>query len=188
MFLDVLTGFPGSVHMSECYMQGHYRKCEANELFTRPEKMIEEILVRPLVLGDGAYPSATWLVKPYPSNIRLTNTQKKFNKSLSSAIVITEIGFGLLKGRWRCLLKRLDSDIEYVTNVILSCFVLHNITQIRGDKCIDYENLLNIIIREERNARLRRHQCPTGFQKNAELRDVLAQHVAGIFLKKTGWK
>ena len=90
------------------------------------------------------------------------------------------------KGRWRCLLKRLDNDIEYVKNVILSCFVLHKITQIRDDKYIDYENLLDIIIREERNAHLRRHQYPNSFQENAELRDVLAQHVAGIFLKKTG--
>ena len=70
----------------------------------------------------------------------------------------------MLKGRLRCLLKRLDHDIEYVTAVILSCFVLHNNTQIRDDKFIDYENLLDIIIREERNARLRRHQYPNGFQ------------------------
>ena len=85
-----------------------------------------------------------------------------------------------MKGRWRCLLKRLDNDIEYVTSVILSCFVLRNITQVRGDKYIDYENLFDIIIREERNAGLRRHQYPNGFQENVELRNVLAQHVAGI--------
>ena len=64
--------------------------------------------------------------------------------------------------------------------MILSCFVLHNITQIQGDKYIDYENLLDIIVREERNARLRWRQYPNDFQENAELRDVLAQHVAGI--------
>ena len=85
-----------------------------------------------------------------------------------------------MKGRWRCLLKRLGNDIEHVKNVILSCFVLHNITQIRGDKYVGNENLLDIIIREERNACLRRRQYPNGFQENAELRDVLAQHVAGI--------
>ena len=72
MFLDVSTGFPGSVH--ECYVQPHarmlrastlYQKCEANELLTRPEKIIEEMRVRPLLLGDGAFPSTMWLVKPY---------------------------------------------------------------------------------------------------------------------------
>ena len=50
--------------------------------------------VRPLLLGDGAYLSIMWLVKPYPSNIRLTDTQKKFNNSLSSARVIAERGLG----------------------------------------------------------------------------------------------
>ena len=74
----------------------------------------------------------------------------------------------------------MDNDIEYVTNVIFSCFFLDNITQIRGNKCIDCENLLDIIIREEHNARLRRHQYPNGFQENAELHDVLAQHFAGL--------
>ena len=136
--------------------------------------------VRPLLLGDGVYPLTTWLVKPYPRNIHLTDTQKKFNKSLSTERVIVEKGFGFLKGRWRCLLKRLDNDIAHVTDVILSCFVLHNITKIRGDKHIDYQNLLEIIIREERSARLRRHQYPNGFQENAELRNVLAQHVVGV--------
>ena len=77
MLLDVSTGFPGSVH--ECYVQAQarmlrastlYQKCEANELLTRPEKIIEEMRVRPLLLVDGAFPSTMWLVKPYPSNIR----------------------------------------------------------------------------------------------------------------------
>ena len=68
--------------------------------------------------------------------------------------------------------------------MILSCFVLHNITQIRGDKYIDYENLLDIIDCEERNTRLRWRQYPNDFQENAELRDVLSQHVAGIKKKQ----
>ena len=150
-----------------------------NKLLNGLEK-IEEMLVRSLPLGDGHYSSTTRLVKPYPSNIRLTDTQKKFNRSLSSAKVIVEKGFSLLKALWCCLLKRLDNNTEYITNVILSCFVLHNITQIRCDKYVDYENLLDITICAERNARLRRHQYPNGFQENAELRDVLVQHVTGI--------
>ena len=71
MFLDVLTGFPSSVHDAILLRASTlYQKCEANELLTRPEKIIEEMRVRPLLLGDGAFPSTMWLVKPYPSNIR----------------------------------------------------------------------------------------------------------------------
>ena len=186
MFLDVSTGFLDSVHDARMLRASTlYQKCEANELLTRPEKIIEEMHVRPLLSEDGAYPSTTWLVKPYLSNIRPTDTQKKINKSLSSARVIVERGFGLLKSRWRCLLKRLDNNIEYVTNVIL-VFVLHNFTQIRGNKYIDHENLLDIIIREERNARLRRNQYPNAFQENAGLCDVLAQKL--LVLKKNRLK
>ena len=104
--------------------------------------------VKPLILGDEVYPSTTWLVEPYPSNIRVTDTQKNLNKSLSSARAIAERGFELLKGHWCCLLKRLNNDTEYVTNLIFSYFVLHNITQIISDKYIDYENLCDIFIRE----------------------------------------
>ena len=87
IFLDVSTGFPGSVYDARMLRaRTLYQKCEANELLTRPEKIIEEMRVRPLLLGDGDYPSTTWLVKPYPSNICLTDTQKKFNKSLSFEI------------------------------------------------------------------------------------------------------
>ena len=46
-----------------------HQKCEANELLTCPEEIIEEMQVRPLLLGDGAHPSIMWFVKPYPSNI-----------------------------------------------------------------------------------------------------------------------
>ena len=85
--------FPSSVHDARMLRASTlYQKCEANELLTRPEKTIEQMRARPLLLGDGAYPSTTWLVKPYQSNNRLTDTQKKSNKSFSSTRVIDEKG------------------------------------------------------------------------------------------------
>ena len=75
MFLDVSTGFPGSVHNARMLRASKlYQICEADELLTRPEKIIEGMRVRLLLLEDGAYFSTTWLVKPYPSNIRLTGS------------------------------------------------------------------------------------------------------------------
>ena len=72
MVLDVSTGFPGSVH--DARMLRTSTSYQKFELLTRPEKIIEEMRLRPLLLGDGAYSSTTWLVKPYPSNIRLTDS------------------------------------------------------------------------------------------------------------------
>ena len=75
MFSDVSTGFPGSVHNARMLRASKlYQICEADELLTRPEKIIEGMRVRLLLLEDGAYFSTTWLVKPYPSNIRLTGS------------------------------------------------------------------------------------------------------------------
>lgn len=40
-----------------------------------------------------------------------------------------ECAFGRLKGRWRCLAKRLDVDIASVPNIIITCCTLHNICE-----------------------------------------------------------
>ena len=89
--------------------------------------------IRPLLLSDSAYPATLWQVKPYKQNTMLNHSQKKFNKALSLARVTIERAFGVSKGRWRCLLKRLDNNLENVPDVILACCVHHNITQLKGD-------------------------------------------------------
>ena len=67
-------------------------------------------------------------------NGALNRDQKKFNKELSKARIVSEHAFGLLKGRWRALLKRLDEDHWRTPNTIPACCVLHNICIIRGDE------------------------------------------------------
>ena len=45
-----------------------------------------------------------------------------------------EHSYGKLKGRWRCLLKRLDVAIEDVPELVAACCVLHNLCEIHGDQ------------------------------------------------------
>lgn len=67
-----------------------------------------------VLLGDSAYPSLTWLISPFKDNGNLTDEQKRFNFLHSSARVVIEHAFGLLKGRFR-LLKFFDNDnIKFV--------------------------------------------------------------------------
>lgn len=110
----------------------------------------------------------------------MTDTQNKPNRVLSGGRVIVESAFGLLKGRKRCLLRSSDNENEYLANIIISCFVLHNITQQRADKFADYENLLETIICDEREECERKHQNPVHPQENLDLRDVPAILLPGF--------
>ena len=95
-----------------------------------------------LILGDGAYPLFSWLVKPYPQGPALTGVKKGFNSKVSFARVVAEIAFGILKARWRCLLKRIDTQIANVSDQTIACSVLHNICQENGEQYIDMDGVL----------------------------------------------
>lgn len=49
--------------------------------------------------------------------------------------MVDENAFGRLKGRWRRLLKRIDSKLLNVPNIVASRVTLHNICEIYGDHC-----------------------------------------------------
>ena len=47
--------------------------------------------------------------------------------------MVVENAFGRLKGRWRCLLKRIDSNMANVPNLIVARVVLQNMCEMYGD-------------------------------------------------------
>ena len=69
----------------------------------------------------------------------------------------SERAFGFFKARWRCLLLRLDNQIENVSEVIISCFALHNFCQLENEEFLDQDGILDDLIRQERVARNRRN-------------------------------
>ena len=81
---------------------------------------------RLVLIGDAAYPSLPWLVKPWPG-INLSPEKTIFNNRHSSARMSIEQAFGLLKSRWRILMKRQDTEFHHLHCLITACFILHNI-------------------------------------------------------------
>ena len=145
-FLDTAIGYPGSMHDARVLRSSDlFQKAESGDILGEPLPTIRAIQVRPLLLGDGAYPLLPWLMKPYPNNAILSRSQRRFNRTLSSARYTVERAFGILKARWRILLKKLDNRFDNIPNVILTCCVLHNFCQEAGEEFDDEEVLRRII-------------------------------------------
>ena len=84
-------------------------------------------------------------MKPYPNGAILNRSQCRFNKTLSSPRSTVKRNTGILKARWRILLKWLDNQFENIPEVILSCCILHNFCQEAGEEFDDEEILRRII-------------------------------------------
>ena len=133
-FLDIYIGWPGSTHDARVLANSSiYIKAEAGTLFPNKERQICGQNIPLLMLGDPAYPLLHWLMKPYSQSGPLTQKQRKFNYQLSRARIVTEIAFGRLKGRWRCLLKRNDTAQKYLIQQVAACCALHNICEVHMD-------------------------------------------------------
>ena len=143
-FMDVYIGWPGSTHDARVLANSDiYIKGEAGTLLPNKPKNICGKDVPLLFLGDPAYPLLPWMMKPYSDCGTLTARQRKFNYQLSRARFVTENAFGRLKGRWRCLLKRNDTNLKYVVQQVAACCTLHNVCEIHGDSFDDSWEVAN---------------------------------------------
>lgn len=136
-FIDVNIGWPGKVHDSRVLVNSSpYRSQMKGELLPNWKRTINGIEVPLLIFGDPAYPLLSWLLKAYPETGATTQHQRYFNYWQSRARMVVENAFGRLKGRWRCLLKRMDYyETEHAVNVVAFCVILHNICESQGDTC-----------------------------------------------------
>ena len=135
LYLSVATGFPGSLHDARMLrLTDVYWAAEDENILMEPTFDLGGTVVRPLIVGDTAYPNKTWLIRPFKDNGGLTRDQRNFNREVSKARIVSEHAFGMTKGRWRVLLKRLDEDSDRIPDTIIACCVLHNICVLRGDE------------------------------------------------------
>ena len=132
-FMNVYVGWPGSVHDARILSNSTvFDRGQAGTLVPNSVKVIGGVPVPVGILGDPAYPLLPWLVKTYPG-IGLSDKQKKFNQRHCRARVVVECAFGRLKGRWRSLLKRYDSKVEFLSTHVTACCILHNVCEVHKD-------------------------------------------------------
>ena len=87
--------------------------------------------MKPVILGDPAYPLLRWLMKGYPENQTTPNFQRHFHFRLSRARTSVENTFGRWKGRFRRFLKRVDPTVNSITAMIAASCKIHKIYELR---------------------------------------------------------
>ena len=137
-FIDVYCGWPGRVHDARVLSNSRlFQRGQDGTLLPGVPRMISGKDVPVVLIGDPAYPLLSWLMKAFPDTGNLSQRHRTFNFRLSSARVIVEHAYGRLKGRWRCLLKRIDINVKDVPELVTACTVLHNICEIHSESFDD---------------------------------------------------
>lgn len=131
-FTDVYAGRSGKVHDVRIFRSSPiFRAMNQGTFVPNTTMNIEGERVKPVILGDTAYPLLPWLMTPYSGHL---DTRKQlFNNTLGRCRSVVEYAFERLRGRWRCLLSRLDVRERYAPRVIVACCILHNICETKGE-------------------------------------------------------
>ncbi|XP_030745989.1 putative nuclease HARBI1 isoform X2 [Sitophilus oryzae] len=81
------------------------------------------------LFGDSGYPIRPWLITPFLPEPEPDTPEARFNRRFRAIRVTVERCFGLLKNRFRCLLKHrvLHYTPETAAKIVNTCAVLHNI-------------------------------------------------------------
>ena len=115
-------GYPGNSHDAITFRSTNLWNSIQDGLLPNVGKAVGAVNVPPLIIADSAFPLRTWLMKPY-TNALLSPQQRYFNYRLSRGRMVTEEAYGQLKGRWRVLLRKNESDKEHVSTATLACMV-----------------------------------------------------------------
>ena len=95
---------------------------------------VDDIKILPLILGEGALPLWTFMLKPH-RDAMLSDDKQYFNYRNSRARLVTEGAVWRLKIEFRVLFRKCESNKETLKLYGLACVVLHNL-------CIEHSDLV----------------------------------------------
>jgi len=132
-FIWASVGAPGNTHDSTLLQSTQlWRQIVGGEKVPNVVQKIGDVEVPPLILGDGAFPLRTFMMKPHGDAV-LPDDKRYFNFRHSRARLVTEGAFGRLKSRFRVIYRKCEFNKETVKLYGLACAVLHNLCIERGD-------------------------------------------------------
>ena len=151
-------------------------------ILQEPTLILEGMEVKPIILGDSAYPSmhitlyiTRWLIPPYKKLQNMSRESRRFNDEHVRGREQVERAFGVLKGRRRILNTEVDEEISQVKVTVMACCVLHNICILQEDDTaiqpVENEDLETNDVQSEEDVRI---------PDAVLLRDVIAEHIANL--------
>jgi hypothetical protein len=118
-FWDYDIGWCDSIHDYNLFCKSH-----------KDKYCLSEKLLRYALLEDVACQPRPWMFTPYlGSKDGFICEQEHWNFIQSSSRMCVERAFGILKLRWKILLKMMDCQLRHVT----ACLILHNLTIMHND-------------------------------------------------------
>ena len=137
------------------------------------KKKILGVDIRPVILGDPAYPHLVWLMKAYPENINTPKWQRHFNYRLSHARMTVENTFGRWKG---ADLEDLARGLTWRLNQLPTLLQLHVLFTTSVNFFQEWLEVCNNIVQPE-NLPLPNEDVETQCESDATVvRDTLAQY------------
>ena len=102
------------------------------------KKVMKGKLLPYKLMGDATYPMRPWFYSPFKGEKDgLPRVKAHWNFIQSSIRMAVKRVFGILIGRWRIMLKRIDMPFRLVPNLLTACICLHNLCIIHQNKFDD---------------------------------------------------
>uniref|UniRef100_A0A182JA61 DDE Tnp4 domain-containing protein n=1 Tax=Anopheles atroparvus TaxID=41427 RepID=A0A182JA61_ANOAO len=95
-----------------------------------PQQNINGNSVKAFIVTESAYPLLPWLLHGY-AGMNQTSEEETFNEHLAKARVVVDEAFEKLRARFKILQKKIDIDINFVPQILLTCCILHNLLEKR---------------------------------------------------------
>lgn len=128
------------------------------------------------LIGDAVYGLHEHLMVPYPDDENNTKQQRNYNLCHSSGRIMIKRAFALLKGRWRSLLHVLAiSRMDFTSDHILACCVLHNICLLKQDELQGQLIILDAEETELQEEKIKYDNTKANFVAEAKRNDICAK-------------